>query len=638
MKKLISLFTMGAIMALLIPSAIAFVVIEDNGGIELLSEIEVEESDQYFLYVGYDDAMPDDRMQYQLNDSGEYTTMQQDQTCADPVRGEDGEFIGGGCIYEDTYSKFVPVKIGQNKFEFTYSIGHTVQEGPLAGLPYYIPVSSKTFVINNGGYYIDLHSAMEVESSEYMLEASFTNHMPGSVMHYKMGEEGEWTLADDETELVDGVVHYKENIDLELGENKIYLRQYNEEGEIEITEQMYTVNYDQYGVNITSAETAEGGDYTLEVMADKLYVGNDAENKLMYKLNGGDFMEMTPSQDVDKKYMADLELLSGDNTIYVSHWWYVDDETYVELASDTIVVEGYTAYDVRLLSDEYHAAEGDYPLEVSFAEASNKYQYQVNDSDWMNFSEILILESNPIQLRAESMLSLNTGNNLVGVRQLNSDDMVLVEEYFVIFDDEIIDGPLFSNCEDVFNDVSANDEDCAAMGYVYDLGVFTGTEEGNLEADRAVNRAEAMKIMVEFLDVDMSGYDDTIGDLAFSDISEGAWYNRYLKYGVLDTDPQVIKGYDDGTYRPGDTVNRAEFFKIFVEALGLDTGGYGEIYAEIDSSFPSDKWWSDYAGYLMFNSFFEVDGELNATEGMNRRDIIKMIYKYSVFFGLNGLS
>lgn len=194
-------------------------------------------------------------------------------------------------------------------------------------------------------------------------------------------------------------------------------------------------------------------------------------------------------------------------------------------------------------------------------------------------------------------------------------------------------------CEinEVFADIENDDEDCAAITYVNEQGIFTGTEEGNLEADRSVNRAEAMKIMVEMLSVSLEEDDSTEG-LPYSDISDGAWYNRYLKYGT----PDIIQGYDDGTYRPNVTVNRAEFAKIFLEALEVDLSEYPEKYFE-DIAIPpadfivddSNKWWARYMSYLL--DFSLIDEEqvsdsdarlVNANDGMNRRDIIKMIYRF----------
>src|SRR5690606_27299489 len=99
--------------------------------------------------------------------------------------------------------------------------------------------------------------------------------------------------------------------------------------------------------------------------------------------------------------------------------------------------------------------------------------------------------------------------------------------------------------DNYFDDVELDDVDCAAITYVSERGIFTGTEEGNLEADRPVNRAEAMKIMVTMLSAHV-GEDDSSSDLPYSDIEDGAWYNRYLKYGT----PDIIQGYEDGTYKP----------------------------------------------------------------------------------------
>lgn len=61
---------------------------------------------------------------------------------------------------------------------------------------------------------------------------------------------------------------------------------------------------------------------------------------------------------------------------------------------------------------------------------------------------------------------------------------------------------------------------------------------------------------------------DTGTNNQFSDVSESHWAYEYIS---LMSSLGIINGYDDGTFRPSATVSRAEFAKMMVLTLNLDT-------------------------------------------------------------------
>jgi len=56
----------------------------------------------------------------------------------------------------------------------------------------------------------------------------------------------------------------------------------------------------------------------------------------------------------------------------------------------------------------------------------------------------------------------------------------------------------------------------------------------------------------------------TVVNAEFSDVSSGDYY-----FDAIDwmEENQIVEGYDDGTYRPFENINRAEFLKIVMEAV-----------------------------------------------------------------------
>ncbi|MEZ0537026.1 S-layer homology domain-containing protein [Caldicellulosiruptoraceae bacterium PP1] len=54
----------------------------------------------------------------------------------------------------------------------------------------------------------------------------------------------------------------------------------------------------------------------------------------------------------------------------------------------------------------------------------------------------------------------------------------------------------------------------------------------------------------------------------FKDVSASAWYTSYVKEAVAKG---IVSGYPDTTFRPDNSVTRAEFAKMIVQALGIST-------------------------------------------------------------------
>lgn len=77
-----------------------------------------------------------------------------------------------------------------------------------------------------------------------------------------------------------------------------------------------------------------------------------------------------------------------------------------------------------------------------------------------------------------------------------------------------------------------------------------------------------------------------------SDVAEDAAYagavERLMALGI-------VSGYEDGTYRPGNIVTRAEFAKLVVATLGLEDAAAFSAGMSLFSDVPADAW---YAGYV----------------------------------------
>lgn len=91
-------------------------------------------------------------------------------------------------------------------------------------------------------------------------------------------------------------------------------------------------------------------------------------------------------------------------------------------------------------------------------------------------------------------------------------------------------------------------------------------------------------------------------------------------------DRGIVSGYPDGTFKPNNPINRAEFMKIVVEALDTEVSEnfYNNCFPDV-----SDQW---FAPYVCYGKSYDIvdgypDGNFKATNQIVYAEALKMIYK-----------
>ncbi len=110
-----------------------------------------------------------------------------------------------------------------------------------------------------------------------------------------------------------------------------------------------------------------------------------------------------------------------------------------------------------------------------------------------------------------------------------------------------------------FTDVDADAWYSHAVNTLASMGIVTGVGDNQFDPERSITRAEFTAIAMRFADLDVNGNN------IFSDVSANDWYYNQVvgsvKYGW-------ITGYSDGTFRPNNTITRAEVTTIVNRMLG----------------------------------------------------------------------
>lgn len=111
----------------------------------------------------------------------------------------------------------------------------------------------------------------------------------------------------------------------------------------------------------------------------------------------------------------------------------------------------------------------------------------------------------------------------------------------------------------------------------------------------------------------------------FPDVSSQDWFYAYVQSAVQ---LGIVEGYDDGTFKPGNNINVAESLKIIFLAFGAEVGPppQGDPYPDVDQL----AWYSSYANYAKSRQLIWPlgDGELHAGRDITRGEFADIIYRY----------
>ena len=172
-----------------------------------------------------------------------------------------------------------------------------------------------------------------------------------------------------------------------------------------------------------------------------------------------------------------------------------------------------------------------------------------------------------------------------------------------------------------FSDVSNTNQSYVAINYLSEKGVLKGYPDGTFQPDKAVNRAESLKIIFEGLGIKME--DGISLDDLFSDVDSSAWFAKYVAQAKSS---QVINGNPDGTYAPDRTVSRCEFLKIMLNSIGFkkDQWENAQYYADVAST----EWYTPFMNYAGKAGLILADASNNLypAKQLSRAEVADMLY------------
>lgn len=184
------------------------------------------------------------------------------------------------------------------------------------------------------------------------------------------------------------------------------------------------------------------------------------------------------------------------------------------------------------------------------------------------------------------------------------------------YEDEVITNP--TGYDNPFPDTDMKTLEGQSAAELYRRGVLGGFPDGEFKSNRLVNRAETAKFL---LLARFGTVEDTPNNGKFPDVLDGQWYTKYV---VMAGKLGIIKGYSDGTFKPANNVNTAEFLKMLTLTFDL---GLNMPYTYTDVN--SDDWFAQYAGVAQkYNLFPDRTEKLEPGRYLTRSEVAIAIYNY----------
>ncbi|PKL36497.1 hypothetical protein CVV38_01160 [Candidatus Peregrinibacteria bacterium HGW-Peregrinibacteria-1] len=149
-----------------------------------------------------------------------------------------------------------------------------------------------------------------------------------------------------------------------------------------------------------------------------------------------------------------------------------------------------------------------------------------------------------------------------------------------------------------------------------DKGIIQGREDGKFYPDAPITRAELLKIILESDETTLL----EVTEASFSDVESDTWYATYIETALH---LQYIEGYEDGTFKPNDPINRAESLAMILKA--------SQIPLEFETSFTfhdtlNTAWYGDLLSFAVEKKIINgyQNGNFGPSDSLTRAQAAKI--------------
>jgi hypothetical protein len=174
-----------------------------------------------------------------------------------------------------------------------------------------------------------------------------------------------------------------------------------------------------------------------------------------------------------------------------------------------------------------------------------------------------------------------------------------------------------ASAQEVFSDVSASHKNAKAILYLRDEEIIGGYPDGSFKPDNEVSRIEALKMLLLGLNKGLNPQKP----VEFPDTDASQWYAPFIGRSL---EIGMVKGYPDGSFKPANSVNRAEYYKILMGALGVDLP---EVTEDPFTDVPKDAWFASPVQYAKENGITDAVTEFFPGGNVTRAEVAETLYR-----------
>lgn len=183
-----------------------------------------------------------------------------------------------------------------------------------------------------------------------------------------------------------------------------------------------------------------------------------------------------------------------------------------------------------------------------------------------------------------------------------------------------------------FKDVPPTHAAYEAVEYLKTRGVVGGYSDGTFKPGNKVNRAEAVKIIVNT--VVTSDVLQSYTASSYADVAPSDWFFPFVEHAYKKM--KIIKGPPETNLFHGNrAITKAEFLKMALPAFGSDVNSYSEVKLPLSSDVSDPAaWYYPSLRYAISASMTMANKDrlFQPEKELTRQDVALLLHRYFLYF------
>lgn len=174
-----------------------------------------------------------------------------------------------------------------------------------------------------------------------------------------------------------------------------------------------------------------------------------------------------------------------------------------------------------------------------------------------------------------------------------------------------------------FSDVSESNPYYKSIEFLKTEGIIGGYPDGTFKPDQVVNRAEALKMILNAKKTEVKD----ITSSSFKDILTSDWFAKYVETAKT---LGIVNGNPDGSFAPSRNVNKAEFLKMLLLTYEVKFVNYKAPEKPLyPDAADSTQWFIPYFDFAKNVNLITPNsaGNIEPSKDLTRGQVAEIIYK-----------